>query len=297
MDLYQLRYFLEVARTLSFTRAAENLGISTPAVSKSIALLERSIGLPLLARTRRLVQLTQAGERLKARAEKIYDQIEEARLDLRGEAAQPAMLKIGSREMITNYLLGPSLLDFRRRHPATRFGVYELGPREMASALRKDRIDFGFYYSAEIPDPAIEIRSLGKLSSHVYASPALWKGARAPHDFKETCALPFIAPRYFDSDPAEPSLDGFPDQAHPRRIQYEGEFLETHRRYALDGIAAAVLPDFVIKREWRAGLVRRLPGPALGREIYFLKRRGRPLPKSVESFIDVVALSIKRVAY
>lgn len=297
MDLYQLRYFLEVARTLNFTRAAENLGISTPAVSKSVALLERSVGVPLLTRTRRLVQLTQAGERLKAHAEGIYDRIEGARLDLRGEAAQPAMLKIGSREMITNYLLGPSLLDFRKKHPATRFGVYELGPREMAQALRKDQIDFGFYYSAEIPDPALEIRSLGKLSSHVYASPLLWKGGKAPRDFKDVCALPFIAPRYFGADPAEPSLDGFPDQENPRQIQYEGEFLETHRRYALDGIAAAVLPDFVIKREWKEGLVARLPGPELGREIYFLKRRGRPLPKSVESFIDIVARSIKRVAY
>lgn len=297
MDLYQLRYFLEVARTLNFTRAAENLGLSTPAVSKSVALLERSVGLPLFTRTRRLVQLTQAGERLKAHAETIYDQIETARLDLRGEAAQPAMLKIGSREMITNYLLGPSLLAFRRKRPATRFGVYELGPREMAAALCKDQIDFAFYYSAEIPDSALEIRSLGRLSSHVYASPLLWKGGRAPRDFSETRRLPFIAPRYFASNPAEPSLDGFPDQESPRHIQYEGEFLETHRRYALDGIAAAVLPDFVIKREWRAGLLARLPGPELGREIYFLKRRGRPLPGSVAAFVDTVARSIKRVAY
>lgn len=297
VDLYQLRYFREVARTLNFTRAAENLGISTPAVSKSVALLERSVGAPLLTRTRRSVQLTQAGERLKTHAEAIYDRIEAATLDLRGEAGSPAMFKIGSREMITNYLLGPSLLALRKKHPATRFGVYELGPRELASALRKDQIDFGFYYSSEIPDPALEIRSLGKLSSHVYASPLLWKGGKPPRDFKEVCALPFIAPRYFSADPAEPSLDGFPDQKSPRHIQYEGEFLETHRRYALDGIAAAVLPDFVIKREWRAGELVRLPGPELGREIYFLKRRGRPLPAAVNEFVETVARSIKRVAY
>ncbi len=297
MDLYQLRYFLEVARALNFTRAAENLGISTPAVSKSVGLLEPSAGQPLLTRTRRSVQLTQAGERLKAHAEGIYDRIEAATLDLRGEAGSPAMFKVGSREMITNYLLGPSLISLRKKHPATRFGVYELGPREMAAALRKNQIDFGFYYSSEIPDPALEIRPLGKLSSHVYASPLLWKGGKAPRDFKEVRALPFIAPRYFGADPSEPSLDGFPDQESPRNIQYEGEFLETHRRYALDGIAAAVLPDFVIKREWRAGEVVRLPGPELGREIYFLKRRGRPLPGAVAEFVETVARSIKKVAY
>lgn len=297
MDLYQLRYFLEVARELNFTRAAGNLGVSTPAVSKSVALLERSVGQPLLTRTRRLVQLTQAGERLKVHAERVYDEVEAARLDLRGEAGSPAMLKIGSREMITNYLLGPSLLALRKKHPSTRFGVYELGPREMAAALKKNQVDFGFYYSAEIPDPSLEIRKLGHLDSHVYAAPSLWAGRKAPKTFEEVRKLPFIAPRYFGADPSEPSLDGFPDQESPRSIQYEGEFLETHRRFALDGIAAAVLPDFTVVREWKAGLLARLPGPPLGREIYFLKRRGRPLPAPVEEFVAVVARSIKRVAY
>ncbi len=297
MDLYQLRYFLEAARELNFTRAASNLGVSTPAVSKSIALLERSVGQPLMTRTKRLVQLTQAGERLKGHAEKVFDEIEAARLDLRGESASPAMLKIGSREMITNYLLGPALLSYRKLHPRTRFGVYELGPREMAQALRKNQIDFAFYYSAEVSDPALEIKRLGRVESHVYAAPSLWAGKKAPKSFDEVRELPFIAPRYFGADPAEPSLDGFPDQENPRRVQYEGEFLETHRRYALDGIAAAVLPDFLIRRELKQGLVVRLPGPPLGRDIYLIKRRGRALPKSVDEFVSAVATAIKRVDY
>ncbi len=287
MDLYQLRYFLEVARTLSFTRAAENLHISPPAVSKSVALLERSVGRKLFTRTRRQVQLTLEGERLMAHAERIFDQVETARLELSGRGADPAMIKIGSREMITNYLIGPSLLAFRKKHPSTRFGVYELGPREMAEALKKDLIDFGFYYSAEIPDPALEVKPLGRLRSHVYA-------AKSMADAKP---LPFIAPRYFGADPSEPSVDGYPDQERPRYVQYEGEFLETHRRFVLDGIAAAVLPDFVLRKEWRAGQVVQLPSPPLGREIYFFKRRGRPLPPAVDLFLDVMKGAIKKIAY
>jgi DNA-binding transcriptional LysR family regulator len=247
-----------------------------------VALLERSVGRPLFTRTRRQVLLTLEGERLKAHAERIFDTVEAARLDLQGRGAEPAMLKIGSREMITNYLVGPSLLQYRKKHPRTRFGLYELGPRELAESLKKDRVDFGFHYHADIPDPALEVRFLGKVTSHIYAV--------AP-------GMPFIAPRYFGADPAEPSLDGYPDQRRPREIQYEGEFLETHRRFVLDGIAAAVLPDFVIRKEWRAGLVRQLPGPPLGRQIYFFKRRGRPLPAAVDEFLSVMIRSIKRVAY
>lgn len=296
MDLYQLRYFLEVAREQSFSRAARNLHISPPAVSKSVALLEASLKRRLFTRSRRHVELTSGGELLKGRVERIYDLIEGARLELAGQGpAGPAMLRVGSREMITNYLLPPALLAFRGRHPETRFGLYELGPRRMAEALKKDLIDFGFYY-AGVPDPALEIRRLGALRSHVYAARSLLPAGKAPRSFRQVLSLPFIAPRYFQADPAEPSPDGFPDQRSPRNIQYEGEFLETHRRYVLDGVAAAVLPDFVVRRERRAGWVLRLPGPRLGREIYFLKRRGRPLPESVGLFLHEVEREIRRLA-
>lgn len=297
MDLYQLRYFLEVAREKSFTRAARNLHVSPPAVSKSVALLERSLKRRVFTRTRRRVELTVDGERLRLRVEQIYDIIESLRLEFEGRSSgDPAMLKIGSREMITNYLLTPSLRAFRRRHPATRFGLYELSPRQMAEALKKDLIDFAFYYKAELPDPAIEVRRLGALTSHVYAAPSLWASGSRPKTFAQVCRLPFIAPRYYQADPAEPSADGFPDQAQPRDIRYEAEFLETHRRYVLEGIGAAVLPDFVVREEWRSGKVVRLPGPPLGREIWFFKRRGRPLPRAVEEFLDALARSIRKLA-
>lgn len=273
MDLYQLRYFREVARAKSVTRAAEHLHVSPPAVSRSIALLERSLKKRLFSRGKKGMALTAEGEVLRAAAEKVYDTLEAARLELEGRAAAPAQLRIGSREMITNYLLAPSIKAF----PDTRFGLHELSPREMAGALHKDQIDFAFYYHGEIPDPELEIRRLGFLRSHVYAR-------------KE--GLPFIAPRYFGADPSEPSMDGYPDQKLPREIRFEGEFLETHRRFVLDGLAAAVLPDFVVKGE----KLLRLRGPALGREIYFIKRRARPLPKSVDRFVDIMVKTIKRLA-
>lgn len=296
MDLYQLRYFLEVARALSFTRAAENAHVSVPAVSKSVALLERSLGRRLFTRNRRRVQMTLDGERLKVHAERVFDALETAELELRGKAAAPAMILIGSREMITNYLLGPSLIAFRKEHPVARFGIYELGPRAMIDALNKDQIDFAFHYTSKISDPALEIKLLGRLTSHVYASRAFLRGGH-PRTFAETCRLPFIAPRYFGADPTEPSVDGFPDHKNPRLIQYEGEFLETHRRFVLDGIAAAVLPDFVVRQEWRAGQVIRLPGPPLGREIYFVKRRQRTLPPAVAGFLKIMERSIQKVAF
>ncbi|MBI4056188.1 MAG: LysR family transcriptional regulator [Elusimicrobia bacterium] len=298
MDLYQLRYFLEVAREKSFTRAARNLYLSTPAMSKSIGLLEASLKRKLLARSRRHVELTSEGEYLKAKVQEIYDIIENVRMDFEGHGrGGPAMLRIGSREMISNYLLSPALLAFRKVYPQTRFGIHELEPRQMSGAIKKDLIDFGLYYFADISDPALEIEFLGGMSSHIYAAKSLLPKGKSPKTFEEVLRLPFIAPRYFQADPTQQSLDGFPDQKCPRNIQYEGEFLETHRRYVLDGIAAAVLPDFVVRQEWQKGEVVRLKGPKLGRQIYFFKRRNRPLPQAVDSFIKILKRSIRELAW
>ena len=155
MDLYQLRAFLETARTLNFTRAAENLHLSPSAVSRSVSLLERSVGHSLFARTRRRVALTASGAALKVRAERVFDEVEAARAELAGPEAAPARLTVASREMITNYLLPAPLAEFKARWPGTAFGVFELEPEAMAAALKDDRADLGFYYS-DLADPALE---------------------------------------------------------------------------------------------------------------------------------------------
>lgn len=294
MDLYQLRYFLEVARTGSFTRAAEALHVTTPAVSRSVSLLEKSLKKSLFTRGPRHVSLTADGAYLKTQVERVYDLVEETRLQLEGAApGGPAFLRVGSREMITNYLLAPALRSFRAAHPETRFGFHELGPREMADALKKDWIDFAFYYHGEVPDHDIETRRVGELRSHVYAAKSLLPKGKVPATAEAVLKLPFVAPRYFRADPSEPSVDGFPDQRLPRDVRFEAEFLETHRRFVLDGLAAAVLPDFVVAEEEKAGRVVRLPGPKLGREIWFLKRRGRPLPAGVDAFLKEVGRTLR----
>ena len=271
MDLYQLKYFLEVARELNFTRAAANLGVSPSAVSRSVALLERSVKRSLFARSKRHVALTVFGESLKVRAERIFNEVAGARLELEEEAQAPTLLRVASREMITNYLLPGPLAEFNARFGATRFRLFELEPEALVEALKKDQIDFGFHYS-DIADPAVECRLLGRLRSHIYVA-------------KKSPERSFIVPRTFRPDPSAASPDGYPDKTHPRAIRYEAEFLETHRRFVLQGLCAGVLPDLVMKEDLRQGKVVVLKGPPIHRDIYWLKRRDRVLPKAVDALI------------
>ncbi len=283
MDLYQLRYFLEAARTLSFARAAENCHISGPAVSRSIALLERSVSQRLFHRVKRRVELTPAGERLRKHAQRAFDELDAARLSLDAEKG-PASIRIASRELITNYLLPGPLREMRRRFPQTRIGLFSLAPRALAEALKTDRIDFGFTYS-DIADSTLQSRSLGRLRSHIYA-------AKGRFTDGPPLEQPFIAPRTFEDAGGAPSPDGFPDGRLERDIHYGAEFLETHRRFVLEGVAVGVLPDLVMQKALARGAVRRLPGPRIYREIFFIKRRGRPLPGLVEDLLSGVRKAI-----
>lgn len=295
MDLYQLKYFLEVARELSFTRAAANLHVSPSAVSRSIALLESSVEKKLFTRTKRHVALNSSGESLKASALRIFDEVEKAELDLAGAEAAPVRLRVGSREMITNYLLPGPLEEFEARFGRTAFGIYELDSVAMAEAVKKDLLDFGFTY-AESPDPALEFQRLGRLRSHVYASRKYLKTHPVIKSLRDIPAHPFIAPRPFGADASTASADGFPDQRCPRNIKYEAEYLETHRRFVLRGLCVGVLPDLVMEEERKRGEVVLLESPPIFRDIFWFRRRNRVFSSSVDVLLKSLRNQLRSVS-
>jgi len=281
IDLYQLRTFLAAAREQNFARAARALHVSPPAVSQSVALLERSAGRKLFRREGRRVTLTAEGVALKLHAERIFDEVSAAERDLAGAAPEAATLRLVVREMITNHLLPPVLAELEKRRPGTRVGLHALDPRAMTDALLKDRADFGYWY-APIDDDGLSSVLLGRIRSRVYAAPALLRRLGRPRTPAQTLRLPFVAPRPFEEDPAVVSADGFPDGRLRRDVRYRAELFETHRVFALSGLCAAVLPDGAVEDERRRGRLIALPGPALGREVYFFKRKGRVLPAAAE---------------
>ena len=85
MELDQLRYFLKVAEKGNFTRAAEDLFITQPALSRSIQKLEEELGQPLLDRKTRSVSLTDAGVLLEARAREVLAILENTKSLIEGK--------------------------------------------------------------------------------------------------------------------------------------------------------------------------------------------------------------------
>lgn len=139
-----MRYFREIARARHLTRAAQALGVTQPALSAVVKKLEKEVGAPLLDRTGRGVELTEAGRVFLSHAEESL-----AAAD-RGVGAVRQLLglehgsiRVGGGATATTCLLPPVVSYFRKAHPGVRFYVREAGSSAVAAAVLSGELDLG----------------------------------------------------------------------------------------------------------------------------------------------------------
>jgi LysR family hydrogen peroxide-inducible transcriptional activator len=142
MEIHQLRYFCAVARTGSFTRAAEEEGISQPSLSQQIAKLERDVSAKLFDRLGRRVQLTESGEALLPQAHAILRQMNDARATLDAlRSGVRGRLNIGSIPTITPYFLAPRLAEFVRLYPEVELRLSEDITPKLVQRIKEGELD------------------------------------------------------------------------------------------------------------------------------------------------------------
>ena len=137
-ELYQLRYFLAVVETGSFTKAARRVRVSQPTLSAGIQKLEAALDVPLFDRKSRRVFLTSAGTRFVERARAIVSEVQRAQAEI-AELSQPRdVLHLGVLTTIAAQSVERLLRDFLRSQPGTILELFEGTEREL-----KNRIDAG----------------------------------------------------------------------------------------------------------------------------------------------------------
>jgi LysR family hydrogen peroxide-inducible transcriptional activator len=145
MELHQLRYFVAVAETGSFTRAAEREGVTQPTLSEQIMRLEdrhKGLGKRLFDRLGRKVVLTDAGHELVGRAQAILAAVDEARRAVMN-SAEGGQLRVGAIPTIAPFLLPGTVARVRQSHPAVQLQLKEdLTERLLADLLAGD-LDVG----------------------------------------------------------------------------------------------------------------------------------------------------------
>jgi DNA-binding transcriptional LysR family regulator len=146
MELRQLRYFIAVADTLNFCRAAEQLHMSQPPLSQQIRHLEAELGAQLFDRSKRQIKLTSAGEVFAAQARAVLAQCDEAaKLAARAERGELGHLRLGLGQFpvppVQTRLIIECLEAFVKRCPNVHLRLQSFMPVEQIKALREGAID------------------------------------------------------------------------------------------------------------------------------------------------------------
>jgi LysR family hydrogen peroxide-inducible transcriptional activator len=152
MQIHQLRYFCAVARTGSFTRAAQQEHLAQPSLSQQIRKLEDELGTRLFDRLGRSVRLTQPGEAFLPRAEAIIRQVADAKLEIQEMAgAERGKLVIGAIPTIAPYFLPSCLASFARKFPHVQISVVEEVTNELLNRVHQGAVDLALL---ALPVPA-----------------------------------------------------------------------------------------------------------------------------------------------
>ena len=269
--------FLAVARQQSFTRAAAQLGVSQPALSQTIRMLEQRLGVRLLTRTTRSVSTTEAGERLLQTVGPHFDGIESSLAALSELRDKPVgSLRITSVEHASQTILAPTMAKLLRDYPGISVEIInDYGMTDIVA----DRFDAGVRLGEQVAQDMIAVRIGPDFKQIVVGAPSYFKThakPNTPHDLTTHLCIALRLPTSggFWSWP-------FVKKGHKLKVRPEGRLAFNTIHLALDtalsGLGLAYLPEDLVRGHIAKGrLVSVLSDwstPMSGYHLYYPSRR------------------------
>jgi len=196
MDLLLLRTLLAVADTGSITAAADRIGVSQPALSRRIQLLEEHLGAELLARGRKGALLTAIGRLVETEARVLVARYEQMQDLVRAhQGLQGGSVRIGGGATAVSFLLPEAIAGFRRDYPAVRFQLKEAGSAEVARDVVDGRLELGL---VTLPINARELQVEPLLTDRIVLvapreHPFAGRGSVAPAELESQAFVGFEA--------------------------------------------------------------------------------------------------------
>lgn len=188
-NLNDIALFVAVVKAKSFRKAADSLDMPASTLSRRISHLEKSIGIRLLHRTTRQIELTELGRTYFERCQLIIAQAQNAHEELSLAAESPSgLLRLSMVEEFASDYVIPYLAEFRQLHPGIRF-EFDINPRR--ANLVSDSVDIAFRMG-QVSDSGLIARKLTSFKLGLFASAAYLKGAqrlKTPDDLENHVCL------------------------------------------------------------------------------------------------------------
>ena len=195
MELHQLKTFYYVANCLNFSKAAEKLSLSQPAVSRQIEALEGNFKLPLFTRTGKKVELTDAGRRLLQYTERILlltDETEKAMQSLNN--LESGEITIGSGTTVGNYILPSLMMEFQQKHPNIQLNLSIDNTSSIIEQLKKGTLDMAII-AKSLNYPEFNYKALFQEEINLYTSKDFLEDYTAIKELQQLSSFPFLLRR------------------------------------------------------------------------------------------------------
>lgn len=298
MKLEHLRAFETVARLAHFTRAADELFLTQPSLSRQIQALEGDLGATLFQRDRTGVAITAAGEALLPIARRMLADAESARRAMDELAGlRRGRVRLGATPTLCVSVVAEVVAQFHREHPGIDLQITEAGSHTLVDALGEGALDLALTITRPNvrDDGAVERVALFREELMVAsaADPTLSPFGAAPTrlSLAELAALPQVAfNRSYDLRLATDAA--FEAAGLSPTIAVEGAEMDAVLRFVARGIGVAVVPATVLlhRPELRGS---ELTAPAMTRTVNLSRRAGVEPPAAVaaieKTVFDVVA--------
>ncbi len=162
MELRYLEYYEAVARLKNFTRASEELFVSQPSISVAVKKLEDELGIKLMKRNKKNVELTPEGEIFYTRISEILDKLRETiRYMDTLKATGTKILSLAFPPVLGSKLWDIILLDFVRKHPNIELDIRDMGNTRVIDSVEKKEVELGFgVFTENMPDDIEKLKLL-----------------------------------------------------------------------------------------------------------------------------------------
>lgn len=290
--LNHMSYFVEVVKAKTFRGAAEALGMPNSTLSRKISELEKTIGLRLLHRTTRKIELTEAGQIYYQRCRRIVDEARLAHEQLGTMLAQPeGLLRVSLPADFAVVILAPLINEFAERYPGISFD-FDLTPRNVD--LVSEPFDLAIRMGS-LPDSGLIARNLGSIPRYLYASPKYLADRGLPEHPDELQAHECLVMR-----PEKSTVWHLHHGDKKISIKASGRFqmnsIGMMRRLAAIGMGVAILPEAIVKEDIeRNALTRILPGYEADAVTIYALTETRLLPAKVQIFIEFIRERLQKL--
>jgi DNA-binding transcriptional LysR family regulator len=286
--LNDMALFVEVVKTRSFRRAADTLGMPNSTLSRRITLLENSIGLRLLHRTTRKIELTEAGQLYYERCKRIVEEARIAHEELGDMVAQPSgVLRVSLPVDFATTYLAPHLPEFAKLYPGISFD-FDLTPRNVD--LVTEPYDLAIRMGTPETSNLI-VRVIARISAKLYASPTYLEMNGDPVHPVELEAHECLTMNTMPTWKMNAGTETFEAKAEGRFLMNSVAMI---RRLAAFGMGIAFLPERIVAEEVASGQLRNiLPDWQGSPGSVYAVTETRLLPAKTQRFIEFLSVRLR----